>query len=268
MKKFTFLLAILFALLTNLSATTHHLYIENQTGWEQTALYAWADGRSDILGGWPGIQAAGTVEKDGVSYLDFQVDATVFPANFIFNNNGAGSQLGDYYIEVAGDYYLLATATGIVAAGTTPEPEPELDNYNLYVDNQTGWAAFYLYAWGDKEVFGGWPGMVATETTEKDGITYSVYPFTATKGSTVVTYHLIFHNNIGEGVEGDMRQLFDITEARDYYLTVKADGITENYMTAVESVIAPQGNAKKIISNGQLLIVRDGNTYNVLGAKL
>ena len=84
-KLFSFVAAL--ALAMSSMAATHHLYIDNQTGWEATALYAWADGRPDVLGGWPGIQAAGTVEKDGVTYLDFQVDATAFPANFIFNNN-------------------------------------------------------------------------------------------------------------------------------------------------------------------------------------
>lgn len=380
MKKLFFFVAAL-ALAMSSMAATHHLYIDNQTGWEATALYAWADGRPDVLGGWPGIQAAGTVEKDGVTYLDFQVDATAFPANFIFNNNGGGTQLGDLYLE-AGDYYLVADATSLREAGTNPEPpivesgtrtiyldvnvwssdnpifaawvwntgdadaagyhftlvegtiykadirddatniiflrkdpaaegattgiwegewnraqtgipadqnlftitaweEPwgtwstygtgevqEKDNYNLYVNNQTGWAAFHLYAWGDSEVFGTWPGMVATETVVKDGVTYLVYPFTAAKGSAVATYHLIFHNNIGEGVEGDMRQLFDITEARDYYLTVKSDAVLEENYTDVESVVAPQNEAKKVIRNGQMMIVRDGRVFNILGAEL
>jgi hypothetical protein len=110
--------------------------------------------------------------------------------------------------------------------------------------------------------------MVATETIVKDGVTYLVYPFTAAKGSTVATYHLIFHNNIGEGVEGDMRQLFDITEARDYYLTVNADGVIEDHKTPVETIIAPQSEAKKVIRNGQLMIVRDGRVFNILGAEL
>jgi hypothetical protein len=91
----------------------YHIYILNQTGWTQTALYAWAEGRNDIIGPWPGIRPAGTVSKEGHTYLDFQVEASVFPANFIFNNNAAGEQLKDIYLSQPRDYYLAATNNGI-----------------------------------------------------------------------------------------------------------------------------------------------------------
>ena len=65
-----------------------------------------------------------------------------------------------------------------------------------------------------------------------------------------------------------MRQLFDITEARDYYVTVKSDAVLEENYTDVESVVAPQSEAKKVIRNGQLMIVRDGRVFNILGAEL
>lgn len=91
----------------------YHIYILNQTGWTQTALYAWAEGRNDIIGPWPGIRPAGTVSKEGHTYLDFQVEASVFPANFIFNNNAAGEQLKDIYLAQPRDYYLTATNNGI-----------------------------------------------------------------------------------------------------------------------------------------------------------
>ena len=116
-----------------------HLYVNNQTGWEATALYAWYNGKTnaDLLGDWPGIQATGTVEKDGVTYLDFQVDATVFPANFIFNNNGGGTQLGDLYLE-AGDYYLVATDV-LAEEGAVPEP---VGTRTIYLD-ATWWMDKY-----------------------------------------------------------------------------------------------------------------------------
>ena len=93
--------------------TTYHIYINNQTGWSQTALYAWENGRNDILGGWPGIRPVGTVNKNGVTYLDFPVEAYVFPANFIFNNNAGGKQLRDIYLSQVGNYYLTATSDAV-----------------------------------------------------------------------------------------------------------------------------------------------------------
>ena len=144
MKKLFFFVAAL-ALAMSSMAATHHLYIDNQTGWEATALYAWADGRPDVLGGWPGIQAAGTVEKDGVTYLDFQVDATAFPAYFIFNNNGGDNQLGDLYLE-AGDYYLVATDV-LAEEGAVPEP---VGTRTIYLDANmwdTDDAIFAIHVW-------------------------------------------------------------------------------------------------------------------------
>ena len=97
----------------------YHIYINNQTGWAQTALYAWAEGRNDIIGGWPGIRPAGTIKKNGITYQDFPVEAAVFPANFIFNNNAGGIQLKDIYLSKAKDYYLTATSEAIAEENTS-----------------------------------------------------------------------------------------------------------------------------------------------------
>ena len=109
--------------------TTYHIYINNQTGWSQTALYAWAEGRNDIIGGWPGIRPAGTIKKNGVIYQDFPVDASVFPANFIFNNNADGKQLKDIYLSKVSDYYLTATSAAITEDKISTSVNPtEIDN--------------------------------------------------------------------------------------------------------------------------------------------
>lgn len=255
---------------TTVEFETHHLYVNNQTGWDVFDIYAY--GNSEAFGGWPGATTAPTEVMNGVTYnvYEFQVEkGGLVNLNLIIHNNVGEGVEGDqrlyFTISEARDYYLEVTATAVTEQGA---PDKTYSNYHLYVNNQTGWVAFHLYAWGDSEVFGTWPGMVATETIVKDGVTYLVYPFTAAKGSTVATYHLIFHNNIGEGVEGDMRQLFDITEARDYYVTVNADGVIEDRKTPVETIIAPQSEAKKVIRTGQLMIVRDGRVFNILGAEL
>lgn len=60
MKKLFLTLASVVLSLTTF-AGTHHIYVDNQSGWENVALYAWADGKSDaddLLGGWPGMQPA------------------------------------------------------------------------------------------------------------------------------------------------------------------------------------------------------------------
>ena len=102
-----------------------------------------------------------------------------------------------------------------------------------------------------------------------DGIQCYDYTFKVTEGGTV-EMHLIFHNNVGEGVEGDMRQLYDITEARDYKLTVRDSEIKEGLEgtpSAIEHNTVETKAVKRIV-NGQLLIIRDGKAVNVLGAEL
>lgn len=214
-------------------AVTKHIYINNQTGWEAVALYGWYDGRADVLGAWPGIQAAGTVQHEGADYLDFQVEDTAFPFNAIFNNNGGGTQLADYLLQTADDYYLVAYSSGLSPAGS---PEPTFVTYHVYVNNTTGWDAFYLYAWGDKDYFGGWPGTQSTavNTVTKDNVAYLDFAFQVVEGTTAISANLIFHNNVGEGQAGDQRQLISLTEPRDYYLNVPATGdITEAGRTIV-----------------------------------
>lgn len=136
--------------------------------------------------------------------------------------------------------------------------------YHIYVNNQTGWATFDVYAWGTYEAFGNWPGATTPATQNISGVLYNVYDFQVADGGTIAL-HLIIHNNVGENVEGDVRHLFDISEARDYYLTVTAAGVQEG-TTAVENVKATE-KAMKVMRNGQMFIIRDGKTFNALGVQ-
>lgn len=125
--------------------------------------------------------------------------------------------------------------------------------HHLTVTNNTGWTGFFVYAWGSSEAFGAWPGSDQT-----------ALEFQAADGE--VTLHLIFHQDDGE----DNRQLFDITEARDYNLVVTAEGVTEGEGEGqgVEKVQSDKVPSTKVIRNGQLVIIRDGKTFNALGSEL
>lgn len=229
---------------------TNFIYVEDQTGWEVLKMYAYADGRTTILGSWPGKDAEDTKVVDNITYKVFGVEADFAPANIILNNN-AGSQLADFYIAEQKDYYLIATADGVREQGS-----PELTTYHINVSNSTSWENFYLYAWGTpNEPTGAWPGAQGNS-----------FDFTVADGSTV-DMHLMFHNNVGEGVEGDLRLLFDITEARDYNLTVTATEVIES-TTAIDQIVDRQSSTRKLIKDGQLLIVRDGERFNLLGTRV
>ena len=199
---------------------TKTIYIQNKTGWANPYLYAWEDGVSDanLLGSWHGAEATGTETIGEIEYLTYTLKESAFPCNIVFNNglnDAESAQLADYRLTTAQNYYLIAEYGILRDKDATPA------TYHLYVHNLTGWETFDVYAYGDKEYLGEWPGKAAADDTEDvDNSEYLVYDFQAFAGQTV-NMNLIFHNNVGEYVEGDLRQYFTVTEARDYYLTVQ-----------------------------------------------
>ena len=201
------------------------VFIVNKTGWDEIALYMWGD-VNDLNGGWPGMLPTGEQTIKGVTYTYFDMGAanTGLAENLIFNNNGAGNQLADYAYTIDHDVYLEVTSSGVTeidpnnyTGGDTPEPQPSGLHY-IYVDNQSGWDAISLYAWGDKEFFGNWPGVAPTGSKTVDGVDYIYWEFTSAGESE----NLIF-NNSGAG---EQTPDFNVVLDRDYYLTVTASGVT------------------------------------------
>lgn len=89
----------------------------------------------------------------------------------------------------------------------------------IYVIDETGFDALGLYAWGDGELFGAWPGQGWVDEKTIGGDAYKVFLLDADGG----TYNLIFNNwNNGKQVAD-----FTVTANRDYYLRVSASGVTE-----------------------------------------
>lgn len=202
------------------------VFIVNKTGWDDITLYMWGD-VNDLNGGWPGMAPTGEQTIKGVTYTYFDMGEanTGLNENLIFNNAGGGTQLADFAYTIDHDVYLEVTASGVTevdpntytGGGDIPEPTPGETHY-IYIDNQTGWDAIALYAWGDKEFFGGWPGALPTGTKAIDGVNYTYWEFT----SAGEIEHLIFNNNGAGAQTGD----YDVVLDRDYYLTVTASGVT------------------------------------------
>lgn len=209
------------------------LFFEDLTGWDELYLYVWGDGVNDLFGAWPGMAPTGEVAINGVNYKYFdtgEANAGVF-VNVIMNNND-GSQFDLAGITIDRDYYYTITATGgeeiedpysyagggIVTPEPEPEPKPEPGAYTIYVEDLTGWSAINMYSWGEvNDIFGAWPGMAPTGTTEIDGTTYTYWEITGSGEAQ----NLIFNNGTDQAPD------FAATLDRDYYLTVTATGVTE-----------------------------------------
>ncbi|MDE6397514.1 MAG: hypothetical protein K2K84_09610, partial [Muribaculaceae bacterium] len=105
--------------------------------------------------------------------------------------------------------------------------EIEHDGYVIYVVDNTGWDDLAMYAWGDEEAFGGWPGMTPTGKVEIDGVNYKYFDTGADHEG--LNLNLIFNNN-GNGKQlGD----YNVTLNQDFYLELTPDGVNEFDPSAV-----------------------------------
>ena len=191
------------------------VYVDDQTGWDALTLYMWGD-INNLKGDWPGMQVTGTWNHDGVTwkYFDFGEENTGLNENLIFNNGGAGAQLADFNFTIERNIYLRITANGVEEI--SPEPAVKHDGYALFVLNQSSQTELALYAWGDAEAFGGWPGMQPTGTQVINGNEY-IY-FDMGQANTGLNLNLIPNNNNGgvQWEDGDLNFTID----HDIYLRI------------------------------------------------
>ena len=186
-----------------------NLYVNNMTGWDALAVYAWGEGLPELFGEWPGNNAPSTVNAAGTDYLAFGYESVGKEYHLIFNNNGGGSQFDGPVITTGNDFYFNVTAT-----------ECKDITHKIYVDDQTGWDAAAIYAWGEgiAELYGGWPGKNVYGKETIGGVTYKVFTFPATGQ----VYNPIYNNN-GGGSQCDGPA---ITLDKDYFFTITAAGWT------------------------------------------
>lgn len=178
----------------------YNIYIENNTGWSSFYVYSYGAG-GNIFGGWPGQTSTTTQEIGGKTFLVFSVPAINEITNLVFNDN-AEKQYNAMAITIDKDYYIVAGPTS--AELWTPP------TYHLYIENKTDWDNFYVYAWGDSETFGKWPGASSNVTETINGTTYLVFDFEGNGN----TENLIFNAN-----NGTQYDAMTITLDKNYYIT-------------------------------------------------
>ena len=201
------------------------VYIDDQTGWDAIALYMWGD-VNNLNGDWPGMQVSGTWDYQGVTWKYFEMGEanTGLAEKLIFNNNGQGTQLADFDFTIDRNVFLRVTPEGVEELDI-PFPSGggskiQHDGYVLYVLNESSQTDFALYAWGDTEAFGTWPGMPATGTETIKGVEY-IY-FDLGEANTGLNLNLIVNNN-GGGIQwaGDG---INMTIEHDIYLRIGDNG--------------------------------------------
>lgn len=206
------------------------IYVADQSGWDDLYLYMWGD-VNDLNGAWPGMPVTGTQVIKGVTYKYFDLgegNCNKGLTEHLILNNGNGKQVDDVVVfALDRDVYVELTSNSAKEIDpdtytpsdpeNPPTPPAPSGNYKIYVQNNTGWQSFYIYAWGDTEVFGAWPGMQASSTETVDGVEYLVFPV---EGNGEVE-NLIFNDNAG--LQYDAMQ---ITLSGDCYIIANPENAT------------------------------------------
>ncbi|MDE6282899.1 MAG: starch-binding protein [Muribaculaceae bacterium] len=231
---------------SNISHDGYTVYVVDKSGWDALYLYMWGT-VNDLNGAWPGMAPTGTQVINGVTYVYFDLGEANCDAGLeehVILNNGNGKQIDDVVVfGLDRDVYVELTSSKAVeidpetyvpgTGGDDPEPDPEPGTeYKIYIQNLTGWTDFYVYAWGDKEAFGGWPGASTTEIKVIGGKTFMVF----TVEGNGETENLIFNDG-----DGNQYDAMTITLDQDYYIVAKAD--------AAEVIDAPTSDCKIYIED-------------------
>lgn len=161
----------------------------------------------------------------------------------------------------SGDAANAAMAIGIDDFSVSGElPTIPASKYYIYVDDQTGWDALGLYAWGDSELFGAWPGEASVgEVSIDKATTYKVFLLNTEGGN----YNLIFNNwNNGKQLPD-----YNITADRDFYFRIDESGVTE---VEVSTIVENVADSKAAITVSGNVAYFPGmiEVYNVNGQKL
>ncbi len=192
------------------------VYVQDASGWENLYLYMWGD--KELCGGWPGVAVTETEKIGSVSYKKIVVDDAEGRAeNLIFNNND-GTQTESFAVTLSGELFVSLDAEGVITA-----IDPRNPDIKILVNNQTNWDAITLYAWGDAEAFGGWPGATSVGFEEVKGVKYTVFGLPADMAGK--SLNLIFNNNGG----GKQLADFAITVPEDeLFLNINANYYVDN----------------------------------------
>ena len=135
---------------------------------------------------------------------------------------------------------------------------PESKHY-VFVDDQTTWDAMGLYAWGDSELFGAWPGEASVGDSIVNGVQYKVFMLDTEGGN----YHLIFNN----WNNGQQTPDYDIVADRDYFFVVTDTEATEIEEPTAINEVKPAAS-KIVVTDSMAAFPGRLEVYNLHGQRV
>lgn len=223
------------------------LYVLDGLDWGMnTRLHMWNAFGTPLFGEWPGMEVTGTEKIGRYTYLYFDLGAANegLEETMILSDNGNDqTQLNAYGpITLTGEqyFYISGKTAKLIADPENPgdvewfEPvilPKDSASVDLWIyDATNSLSSLYVYAWGDGEAFGAWPGKSFAEMDTTTVLGLRLF-HTQINGFVGDNFHLIFNNNgPGEGQAGDWRVLYDISaEKREnvHYLKVANEGVSK-----------------------------------------
>jgi PHP family Zn ribbon phosphoesterase len=85
-------------------------------------------------------------------------------------------------------------------------------------------------------------------------------------GSLITPLWLLVDGTVEVTKTEDGKPYLEVNAVNSYGVEVHI--VYDGTMTAVSDVQSPVSNTRKIMENGQLLIIRNGETYNAIGNRL
>ncbi len=224
-----------YAIVTILSIPTKTVYFSNNLKWNGTIYaFAWTDSNSkQYLGAWPG-KAIDKVETNDYGEDIYQVKLPTAATGVIFNNNS----LQSVDLEAA----LINEGYGVYLS-----KETDAENHYL-LGGYYGYTKFTISTSVSDESHGSVTGGgiyaigsdAVLEAIASEGYRFSKWSDETTENPRTIT------------VSGDA--------------TYEAIFVEDDGMTGIEHTTKDAIEVRKVIENGQLIIIRDGVRYNVLGA--
>ncbi|MDE5901648.1 MAG: hypothetical protein K2H21_00340, partial [Muribaculaceae bacterium] len=120
-----------------------------------------------------------------------------------------------------------ALAIDNVSLSAVAEEIPTYDWY-IFVEDNTGYDALGLYAYGDKEIWGAWPGQAPIDTQVIEGIVYKVFGHNEASGS----YNIIL-NNWNRSLQ---LPDYPVSGGRNYYFSASPEKLTELFTSGLDEV--------------------------------
>lgn len=122
-----------------------------------------------------------------------------------------------------------ALAIDDFALTSAVETVPEY-KWHIYIEDKTGYESMGVYAYGDREIWGAWPGQAPIDVTTVEGVEYKVFGHDEDSGN----FNLIVNN------WNHSLQLPDypIVGGRDYWFEATATALTEK-SSGVDTAVVP-----------------------------